>query len=69
MGYTPEDLAMARRHVVESEERVSQQRQLVGRLEEQGEPTGSAVRLLETFEVSLEQMREHLVAIEADLRR
>lgn len=67
MSYSQDDLAMARRHVHEGEDRVSRQRQLLGRLEERGDATGTATDLLEAFEVSLEQMRQHLVAIEEDV--
>ena len=67
MAYTQDDLAMARRHVAEGEERVLRQRQLVGRLEERGEPTGAGLDLLEEFEATLEQMRVHLAVMEEEI--
>lgn len=61
------ELAMARRHVQEGEERIVQQEALLARLAEQGLPTGLARDLLDTFRASLAQEIDHLRLIEAEV--
>lgn len=59
-------LAMARRHVVEGETRVTQQTTLVARLREQGHATTMAEDLLSEFKATLADMREHLQALQIE---
>lgn len=58
-GSSEPPLAMAHRHVVEGEARVARQIALVARLRQQGHDTAVAEDLLDEFEASLADMREH----------
>jgi hypothetical protein len=60
-------LALAERHVLESERRVTQQQALVERLERDGHDTMTARELLLEFERSLELHRYDLARIRAEL--
>jgi len=54
------DLQQARRHVMDGERRVDEQRNRVAELARDGHNTEAAMRLLRTLERTLEIMREHL---------
>lgn len=53
------ELAMARRHVAEGEVRIEAQKDLIGRLEDAGQPTELAEQLLASLEATMAQMRAH----------
>jgi hypothetical protein len=57
-------LVQALRHIAEGEERVTEQRALVGRLAERGQDTTLAEMLLDTMQTILKRMNEHRVMIE-----
>jgi hypothetical protein len=53
-------LQMAVRHVAEQEARVSEQEQLVARLQREGHPTDQAEGMLVEMRNLLDDMRDHL---------
>ena len=55
-----DDVERARRHVIDGERRVNEQRDLVAELARDGHNIESATRLLTTLEQTLQIMREHL---------
>jgi hypothetical protein len=54
------DLEMAMRDVVEAEARISEQKELIRRIEWDGHPTETATDLLRSMQETLEQMKVHL---------
>ena len=62
-------LEQARRHVAESEQRVTHQAALIERLRDQGKDTSKAEKLLAVFEATLAAMREHLASKEKEGRK
>jgi hypothetical protein len=66
--YSAADLELATRHVTEAEERIAEQRRLIARLKERGQPTGDALVLLGLFSDTLEQMVIHRDAIAAQIQ-
>jgi hypothetical protein len=66
MGHKSENtLAMATRHVRQSEGRVARQRQVVEKLRADGHDTTQAGNILATLEALLRQHREHLTRLVA----
>lgn len=62
-----EELAMAVGHVRDAEKRVLKQEALITRLQAGGHPSEQAVELLNTFNITLDLMRDHLQTIEVEI--
>lgn len=67
MAYTPADLDLADRHVAEAEMRIARQREILAEHEGRGWPLDQARLLLSAFELTLDEMVAHRIAIAADL--
>jgi hypothetical protein len=62
------DLALARQHVIDGEERVARQIDLVNHLRSHGYSTAEAVRLLTAMWDTLQMMKDHLARLEAEAK-
>jgi hypothetical protein len=62
------DLEMTRRHVAQGERHVADQRKVVDHLRKIGGDTDMASQLLEEFEATLEDHRDHRNRLEAEAR-
>jgi hypothetical protein len=63
------DLALARRHVAEGEERVKRQRDILGRLDTLKLPTSLAKALLDEMVRTLDLMIEHRDQLESEAEK
>ena len=59
------DLYLAQQYLTESELRVARQEQLITTLKNQGRSTDEAKRILENFELTVVQLRNHLQVMQA----
>jgi hypothetical protein len=67
MHHTEDDRAFAAHHVLEGERRVAWQREMIEESRRKGFPTDLSEQGLAAMLVTLDNMRDHLAQIEADL--
>lgn len=61
MAYTAADLRMADDHIAQGEQHIVRQEQLISRMRSKGLPTNVAELLLDEFQHTLRQHRDHRV--------